>query len=79
MYFGHDDPARFDIAYDLPGPSTGNRFLAVSADYLMGMSYPMTYDPQSREEIEGLLKEAEGYRDRKPRAMIGYSILVYNK
>ncbi|HUT54715.1 MAG TPA: glycosyltransferase family 39 protein [bacterium] len=79
MYFGHDDPARFNIAYDLPSASSPNKYLAVSADYLMGMMYPMTYNPQGREQMEALLKRVENYRTRKPAAMIGYSILVYNK
>lgn len=79
LYFGHDDPARFNIAYDLPAEGSGNRYVAISANYLMGMTYPMTYNPRSREEIETMLGEAARYRGRKPEAMIGYSILVYNK
>jgi hypothetical protein len=99
VYFGHDDPARFGIEYDLPLKETGNKYLAVSANYLTGRKYPMTYlgfvgDSAlsvgegygrrgpfgiTREELDVILTEVRQYRGKKPAAMIGYSIFVYNK
>jgi hypothetical protein len=106
-YFGHHDPRAFGILgrhdplrifdIDLPLKKTRNKYVAVSANYLMGKEYPMTYLGGKwygvedviytgenlfgigRKELKDMLSRLEAYRSRKPVAMIGYSIFVYEK
>ena len=45
-YYGHDSPARHNIAYNHFSRWSGysdNQYIAVSASYLRGARYPMTY------------------------------------
>lgn len=78
VYFGHDNPRRFGIDFSLPARNSGNRYLAVSANYLMGRDYPMTF-------VSGVTKSdpmwmvAASFRDKEPAAVIGHSIYIFDQ
>jgi len=78
-YFGHDDPGRFDISYSLPARSSQNKYIAVSANLLMGQKYPMTFLAVGVRPDDPLWDEVARYRDQEPEAVIGGSILIFNK
>ena len=78
-YYGHDDPARFDINYSLPGRGSENSLIAVSANILMGMRYPMTFSEEGVDYEDPLWSEVARYRDLRPAAKIGNSIFVFEK
>jgi len=81
-YFGHDDPARFGIRYDLPGRGSKNRFIAVSVQLLMGKQYPMTFAPEpvrKKKDGDPLWAEIEKCRNRDPVAVIGHTIFIFEK
>lgn len=73
-YFGSVDPAVYGIAYE-PLARAGNPGLtAVSAAYLMGFDYPLTYlSPWQPPPLEA----AAQYRDRVPVDRSGYSIFLF--
>lgn len=73
-YFGHADPAIYGIQYDLfQGPGRPG-LTAISANYLMGFPYPITYtNPVSRLQPESTAP----YRERQPLLKIGYSIFLF--
>jgi len=78
-YFGHDDPARHGISYTLPARDSDNRYIAISANLLMGKKYPMTFVPGEVHEHDPLWKEIIRYQGERPVAMPGWSILVFEK
>jgi len=73
-YFGHADPAIYGIDYDLLQKPGQPGLTAISANYLFGFPYPVTYtDPWS--EIPPAATAP--YRQRQPLAKIGYSIFLF--
>jgi len=78
-YYGHDDPHRFDINYSLPGRGPDNSYIAISANFITGKRYPLFYTGEQVKKSSPLWDEIEKYKDRKPVAMPGHSIFVYNK
>lgn len=78
-YFGHDDPARFGIDYDLPGRGSGNRFIAISVTFLMGKKYPMTFTEAGITKSDPMWETVARFRGRKPVETIGYSIYIFDK
>lgn len=73
-YFGAVDPAIYGISYE-PLTRAGTPGLtAISAAYLMGFDYPLTYlTPWQAPPLEA----AAHYRDRVPVGRAGYSIFLY--
>ena len=78
-YFGHDNPARFGIRFTLPGRGSGARYLAVSANLLMGRDYPMTFLPRGVTKSDPLFFEVARFRDKKSVAVIGHTIYVFDR
>jgi len=78
-YCGHDDPARFKISYTLPARHSDNKFIAVSADFLAGEKYPMTFLAMPVRPDDPLWDEVATYRDAQPVAVIGGSIFIFKK
>jgi len=77
-YFGHDDPKRHGIDYALPGREPGGQYIAISANFLTGAKYPLSYNPAEVTKEDPLWEIVAGYVDRDPVAMIGYSIFVFD-
>jgi len=78
-YHGHDDPARFKISYTLPARNSDNEFIAISADFLAGAKYPMTFLAMPVRPDDPLWDNLAAYRDAAPAAVIGRSILIFKK
>ena len=78
-YFGHDNPRRFGINFSLPARNSGNRYLAISANFLMGRDYPMTFVSEPLTKQDPLWIVAASYRDKKPAAIIGHSIYIFDQ
>lgn len=75
-YFGHVDPKVYGIDYTLPPtvPTAGR--CAVSANFLAGYPYAITY---ADGRIQGVRRNAWSWFDRlQPSARIGRSIYVYD-
>jgi hypothetical protein len=77
-YFGHDDPGRFDMSYNLPGRATDNNYIAISANLLMGQKHPMTFLTVGVRPDDPLWDEVTRYRAQEPEAVIGGSIFIFN-
>ncbi len=75
-YFGHVDPALYGIEYTLPPSAPAPGRCAVSANFLAGYGYAITY-PGPR--IQGVRAGAWSWLDRlQPSARIGRSIYVFD-
>ena len=73
-YFGHADPALYGINYDILQSAGQPGLTAISAAYLMGFPYPVTYTtPWSKIPLE----VTASYQSRRPVAVIGYSIFLF--
>jgi 4-amino-4-deoxy-L-arabinose transferase-like glycosyltransferase len=75
-YFGHVDPHLYGIDFSLPAPTPTPGLCAVSANFLAGYPYAITY---AGERILGVRAEAWSWFDRlRPVARIGQSIYVFD-
>jgi len=73
-YFGHADPALYGIQYDILQAKNPPGWTAISAAYLMGFPYPVTYTtPWSQIP----LAVTASYQSRRPVATVGYSIFLF--
>ncbi len=75
-YFGHVDPALYGIDWTVPPdvPTPGR--CVISANYLAGYPYPLTYGPG---RMIGVKRGAWSWFDRlQPTARIGRSLLVFD-
>ncbi len=74
-YFGHVDPRLYGIAWTLPPSAPAPGRCVVSANYLGGYAYPITY----AERMIGVRRGQWAWLDRlQPTARIGRSLLVYD-
>ena len=74
-YFGHVDPAIYGIDYHVVGSKRETGYVAVSANYLYGLPYLITYTPNPipiRPNTFGWLHDFE------PVDTIGHSIMVFS-
>ncbi len=75
-YFGHVDPGLYGIEYSLPPTSPTAGLCAVSANFLAGYPYAVTY---AGERILGVRAGAWSWFDRlDPVARVGRSIYVFD-
>lgn len=75
-YFGHVDPHLYGIEYTLPPPTPTAGLCAVSANFLAGYPYAVTY---AGERILGVRAGAWSWFDRlRPVARVGRSIYVFD-
>ena len=75
-YFGHVDPHLYGIEYSFPPTSPTPTRCAVSANFLGGYPYAITY---AGERILGVRRDAWSWFDRyRPVARIGRSIYVFD-
>ena len=74
-YFGHVDPQIYGIAYHLVGERPEPGYIAVSANYLYGLPYLITYGSKPLFIKPGTFKWLHAY---EPKAEIGNTILVYS-
>jgi hypothetical protein len=75
-YFGHVDPALYDLDYTLPpnAPAVGR--YVVSANYLAGYPYAITY---ARDHMIGVRRGQWSWLDRlQPTTRIGRSLFVFD-
>jgi hypothetical protein len=77
-YFGHEDPVLRGINYDLPAHGGRNRYTAVSAQLLLGRRYPFSFFQTPVTQADPVWDAVGRYRGRKPAAVIGYSIFVFD-
>ena len=73
-YFGHVDPAIYGIKYHTIGETPESGHMAVSANYLYGLPYLITYDAPPKPVKPGTFQWLEEY---EPVAHIGHSILIF--
>lgn len=73
-YFGHVDPEIYGIPYHLIGERPESGDIAVSANYLYGLPYVVTYVEDPVSIRPGAFNWLRAY---KPKANIGHSIFVY--
>jgi hypothetical protein len=75
-YFGHVDPAIYGISYYIPvdQPITGT--VAVSAHFLYGLPYVLTYTDPPQLIAPGSF---QWLQNQEPTARIGYSIYIFSK
>ncbi|MBW2086761.1 MAG: glycosyltransferase family 39 protein, partial [Deltaproteobacteria bacterium] len=72
-YFGHADPKLYGINFEIAADEPTDAPLAVSANLVMGLPYPLTYvDPAVWIQPQTFA----WLRDRQPDAQVGYSILI---
>lgn len=74
-YFGHADPKIYGIEYDLAAETPTSGTVAVSANLLMGLPYPLTYPDQP---IWITPQTFDWLRGREPIDQVGYSILIFD-
>jgi len=74
-YFGHVDPEIYGIQYHLIGERPESGDIAVSANYLYGLPYVITYGDRPVPVRPDAFRWLRAYN---PRADIGHSILVYS-
>jgi hypothetical protein len=75
-YFGHVDPAVYGIAFSLPPTTPAPGLCAISANFLAGYPYAITY---AGERILGVRAGAWSWFDRmRPVARVGRSIYVFD-
>lgn len=74
-YFGHVDPGIYGIRYRLVGERPESGEIAVSASYLYGLPYVITYGDRPVSIKPGAF---EWLHTHRPKAHIGHSIFVYS-
>jgi hypothetical protein len=74
-YFGHVWPQMYGINFELLGDHPKPGVVAISASFLQGMPYLLTYLPQP---VYVPLNYYQTMRQYQPQAQIGYSIFIYN-
>jgi hypothetical protein len=75
-YFGHVDPAVYGMAFTLPPGQPAPGLCAISANFLAGYPYAITY---GGERIRGVRPGAWAWYDRlEPVARVGRSIYVFD-
>lgn len=75
-YFGHVDPALYGLEWALPPSEPAPGRCVVSANYLAGYPYPITY---GRDRMIGVKRGQWSWLDRlQPTARIGRSLLVFD-
>jgi len=74
-YFGHVDPSIYGIAYHTVDERPQAGHIAVSANYLFGLPYVMTYTSPPKTIQPGAFQWLHDY---SPVACIGHSIYVYS-
>jgi hypothetical protein len=74
-YFGHVDPAVYGISYHTIGEKPESGYIAVSANYLYGLPYLITYDKPPKSIKPGTFKWLHAY---EPKAHIGNTIFVFS-
>jgi hypothetical protein len=74
-YFGHVDPGIYGIRYHLVGERPTSGDIAVSANYLNGLPYVITYGDRPTRIMPGAFRWLHQYRAK---ANIGHSILIYS-
>ena len=74
-YFGHVDPAVYGINYHTIGKNPESGHMAISANYLYGLPYLITYDAPPKPIKPGTFQWLHEY---EPVANIGHSILIYS-
>jgi hypothetical protein len=75
-YFGHADPAAYGIRYSLPDARYAPGVYAISANYLGGYPYAITYGGAG---IQRVLPGQWAWLDRfEPTARVGRSIWIYD-
>ncbi|RLB81977.1 MAG: hypothetical protein DRH17_07280 [Deltaproteobacteria bacterium] len=74
-YFGHVDPEIYGIHYHLIGEHPESGDIAVSANYLYGLPYVVTYGHRPVSIRPGTFNWLHAYQ---PRAHIGHTIFVYS-
>ncbi len=74
-YFGHVDPALYGVAWTLPPTAPAPGTFVVSANYLAGYAYPITY---ARDRMIGVRRGQWSWLDGlAPAARIGRSLFVF--
>jgi len=74
-YFGHVDPAVYGITYHTIGENPESGHIAISANYLYGLPYLITYDTPPKPIKPGTFQWLDQY---EPVANIGHSIYIYD-
>jgi 4-amino-4-deoxy-L-arabinose transferase-like glycosyltransferase len=75
-YFGHVDPTLYDLEYTLPPSAPAAGRYVVSANYLAGYPYAITY---ARDHMVGVRRGQWSWLDRlTPSARIGRSLYVFD-
>lgn len=74
-YFGHVDPGTYGIAYHLIGEQPESGHIAISANYLYGLPYIITYGSRPVSIRPHTFKWLNSY---EPRAHVGYTIFIYS-
>jgi len=74
-YFGHVDPKIYGIDYHLIGKRPESGYIAISANYLYGLPYLITYGPKP---IPIRPNTFEWLHAFEPNASIGHTIRVYS-
>ena len=74
-YFGHVDPAVYGIDYHTIGEIPESGHIAISANYLYGLPYLITYDTPSKPIAPGTFR---WLHEHEPVAHIGHSIRIYS-
>jgi hypothetical protein len=74
-YFGHVDPGIYGIRYHAMGERPVSGDLAISANYLQGLPYVITYADPPVQVSPGAFQWLHAY---EPKARIGNSIFVYS-
>ena len=75
-YFGHVDPTLYDLDYTLPPTAPARGRYVVSANYLAGYQYAITY---ARDHMIGVRRGQWSWLDRLvPSARVGRSLFVFD-
>jgi hypothetical protein len=75
-YFGHVDPALYDLEYTLPPSAPAAGRYVVSANYLAGYAYAITY---AHDHMIGVRRGQWSWLDRlAPSARVGRSLYVFD-
>jgi hypothetical protein len=74
-YFGHVDPEVYGIRYHVIGERPESGDIAISANYLYGLPYLITYTKSPVPVRPGEFAWLQGHRAK---AQIGQTILIYS-
>ncbi len=74
-YFGHVDPGIYSIPYHVIGERPESGHIAISANFLYGLPYLITYGPKPTLIKPGTFRWLHGH---EPDARIGNSIMVFS-